>query len=175
MQAIGGAKGAQVFDETMLADWIDLFQSPQNTLRDQANGTIWENFTDNAISRAKAVGVNGRNHFRMGDESETPLQFVYEAADCRIWWTCEMLYDVSFLWARVARMAFKERRGTQFNSKYCVQNSTGHPTSISGGWRRGTLGPQIPLQNAKGTIEGWKLDGRPLGSDSISGAVNVEL
>ncbi|EXJ88414.1 hypothetical protein A1O1_05344 [Capronia coronata CBS 617.96] len=165
MQAIGGVKGAQGFDQEVLASWVDLFHSPQNMFLNQANGTIWENFTTELISRANGVGVNGRNHFRMGDDTQTPLQFVYEAADCRMWWTHEMLYDPSFLWARVARMAFKDRRGTQFNSRYCVTGSTGHATSISGGWKKGTLGPQDPPPKAKATIKGWKLDGRPLGSE----------
>lgn len=163
MQAIGGVKGAQTFGTPVLEAWVDLFRSPKNTLLDRANGTIWEDFTREPISRSRSVGVNGRNHFRIGDESQTPLQFAYEAADCRMWWTHEMLHDVTFLWARVATMAFGERRGTQFNSRYCVAESTGDPTSISGGWQSGTLGPQKPPQNARSTVDGWKLDGKPLG------------
>ncbi|EXJ78245.1 hypothetical protein A1O3_09406 [Capronia epimyces CBS 606.96] len=176
MQAVGDTKGAQIFPQDKIAIWVDLFRSrEQNPLLDEANGTIWENFTDVPILRASygSVGVNGRNNFRIGDKTQTPLQFTYEAADCRLWWTREMLYDGAFLWARVARMAFKERRGTQFNSKYCVTNSTGHPTSLSGGWKPGTFGPQQPPPNAKAVLEGWKLDGRPLGS--VLNAVNAEL
>ncbi|KIW19698.1 hypothetical protein PV08_00272 [Exophiala spinifera] len=172
MQAVGGVKGTQVFEFLGNIDiWVTLWESPENTLLELANGTIWENFTFEPTLRSQAVtlgassagGVNGRNHFRFGDESETPLQFVYEAADCRLWWTKEMLYDPVFLWERVATVAFKERKGTQFNSKYCVSGSTGHPTSISGGWRNGTLGPQTPPANASASVDGWKLTGRPLG------------
>ncbi|KIX01680.1 uncharacterized protein Z518_09406 [Rhinocladiella mackenziei CBS 650.93] len=171
MQAVGGVKGVQVFpfDTTITPWWVDLYQSPQNTLMDLANGSIWENFTYLPVLREfryAGGGVNGRNHFRIGDKTETPLQFVYEAADCRMWWTREMLYDPTFLWARVANMAFQERRGTQFNSKYCVKDSTGHPTSISGGWKKGTLGPQTPPKNANATVQGWKLEGTPLGPTS---------
>jgi hypothetical protein len=170
MQAVGGVKGVQIFEfASNMAIWVDLFQSPQNTYN--YSDTIWENFTYDPILRSAATsaaggGVNGRNHLRYGDDSNTPLQFVYEAADCRIWWTREMLYDPTFLWSRVANMAFQERRGTQFNSNYCVQGSTGHPTSIGGGWRTGTLGPQNPPQNSSATTQGWNLEGQPLGPNS---------
>jgi hypothetical protein len=164
MQAIGGVKGTQVFPFDLIASWVDIFDDPSNHYISVANGTMWENFTYEPLFRETGFtggSVNGRNHFRMDDETNTPLQFVYEAADCRMWWTREMLYDPVFLWNRVATMAFQERKGTQFNSKYCVANSTGHPTSISGGWKTG-LGPQTPPDNAKATVEGWKVASTPL-------------
>ncbi|OAP63679.1 hypothetical protein AYL99_02906 [Fonsecaea erecta] len=166
MQAIGGVKGSQIFEfDNVAGIWVDLFNSPNNTYLSLANGTIWENFTYEPVLREigqSGGGVNGRNHFRMGDETETPLQFVYEAADCRIWYTREMMYDPTFTWSRVATIAFQERTGTQFNSKYCVANSTGHPTSISGGWKAPGLGPQDPPANARATVNGWQLQGKPL-------------
>lgn len=178
MQAVGGVKGVQIFPflGTIAPSWVDLFRSPENTLIDEANGTIWEDFTYEPVLRGAASpgGVNGRNQFRMDEKTATPLQFVYEAADCRIWWTREMLYDPTFLWNRVAAVAFKERRGTQFNSKYCIANSTGHPTSISGGWKRGTLGPQTTPQNANATLEGWNLEGNPLDPAS-PGALSMNV
>ncbi|KIX98902.1 uncharacterized protein Z520_05363 [Fonsecaea multimorphosa CBS 102226] len=167
MQAIGGVKGSQVFTFVglMVPGWVDLFHSPNNTFLGLANGTIWENFTYEPVLRTIDLlggGVNGRNHFRIGDQTDTPLQFVYEAADCRIWYTREMQYDPTFTWSRVATVAFQERTGTQFNSKYCVANSTGHPTSISGGWKAPWLGPQDPPANSRATVSGWKLQGKPL-------------
>jgi len=180
MQAVGGIKGSQIFDyASRFYEWVSLFQSPENHLMHLASGTIWENFTFEPQLRASAGGVNGRNHFRIGDETNTPLQYVYEAADCRLWWTHEMLYDPTFLWARVATVAFQQRTGTQFNSPYCVQGSTGHPTSISGGWKNGTLGPQNVPENATATVGGWNLTGKPLGSGSgstgPSGNGNIKL
>ena len=168
MQAVGGVKGTQIFtfDGTFVPFWVDLFQDPSNYYLSEANGTIWENFTSEPVLREAGFtggGVNGRNHFRIGDDTNTPLQFAYEAADCRIWWTREMLYDPTFLWNRVATIAFQERRGTQFNSQYCVANSTGHPTSIGGGWKATNgLGPQNPPNNAKASVSGWQLTGKPL-------------
>ncbi|OAL21631.1 hypothetical protein AYO20_11349 [Fonsecaea nubica] len=166
MQAVGGVKGSQVFPFTRLIPWVDLLHSPNSTFSELANGTIWEDFTYEPVARTLdeqgAGGVNGCNHFRYGEQTATPLQFVYEAADCRLWWTREMMYDPTFIWSRVATVAFKERKGTQFNSKYCVANSTGHPTSISGGWKAPWLGPQDPPDNIRAGLKGWKLHGKPL-------------
>lgn len=159
MQAIGGVKGSQIFPfaTTINELWVQLWHSTNNVFRNSVNGTIWEYFNGVPALRSSAGGVNGRNHYRIGDKTETPLHFVYEASDCRIWWTREMLSDPTFLWSRVANIAFKERKGTQFNSKYCVKDSTGHPTSISGGWQKGTLGPQDPPKNAPASTKGWQL------------------
>ena len=164
MQAVGGVKGTQIFPFDLIAGWVDLFEDPNNHYSRLANGTIWKNFTYEPLLRETGFtggGVNGRNHFRMDDETNTPLQFVYEAADCRMWFTREMLYDPTFLWNRAATMAFQSRKGTQFNSQYCVASSTGHPTSISGGWKSG-LGPQTPPDGAIATVQGWQLSGKPL-------------
>lgn len=160
MQAVGGVKGSQVFpfDTVIEGIWYELlWNTPQNPFRTSVNGTVWEYFNGEPVLRSSAGAVNGRNHYRIGDKTETPLHFVYEASDCRIWWTEEMLSDPTFLWSRVANIAFKERRGTQFNSKFCVQDSTGHATSISGGWKKGTLGPQDPPKNSFASAQGWKL------------------
>lgn len=158
MQAVGAVKGSQVFpfEEVIYTSWVQLWNSDNNLFRNSVNGTIWEYFTGEPVARSSAGGVNGRNHYRIGDKTETPLHFVYEASDCRIWWTKEMLTDPTFLWSRVATIAFKERKGSQFNSKFCVKDSTGHPTSISGAWKKGTLGPQEPPKNAFAAAQGWK-------------------
>ena len=37
----------------------------------------------------------------MGDTSGTPVQFIYEPADCRIWYERQMLYDVTAMWEKV--------------------------------------------------------------------------
>lgn len=171
MQAVGAVKGSQLFQfaELIYGQWIPLWRSTNNAFRNSINGTIWEYFTGDPVFRSSNGGVNGRNHYRIGDKSETALHFVYEASDCRIWWTKEMLYDPTFLWNRIATIAFTDRKGTQFNSKYCVKDSTGHPTSISGGWKKGTLGPQDPPKNALASTKGWELGSTSLNLTDITG------
>jgi hypothetical protein len=140
----------------------------------QAQNTVFQNFSllplERASSPAHAGSVNFRNNIRIGDTSVTPLQFVYEAADCRIWYTPEMLYDPTFLWSRVASIAFASNYtyGTPYTSPYCVQGSTNQPTSLTGGLKNGTLGPQTPPFGAKSTLEGWLINGTMLTNSSDS-------
>jgi hypothetical protein len=51
--------------------------------------------------------VNARDGIREGDKEETPLHFVYEAADCRIYYTPAMVVDQEAVWKTVADTAFK--------------------------------------------------------------------
>lgn len=173
MQGIGGVKGSQVFPTDILETFLEIFEAAPPPVLELAAGTVWENFTEYPTLRSTAISVNGLNHFRIGDTTETPLQFVYEAADCRLLWTREMLTDPVFLWNRVAQVAFKDRKNTQFNSEYCVKGSTGQPTSISGGWKQGTLGPQTPPQNAKQTVDGWGVNSPALSALSPSSGKTV--
>ena len=77
-----------------------------------------------------------------------------------MWYTPEMLYDPTFLWARVADAAFNNSNSNgSWRSRYCVHGSTGHPTSLSGGLKNGTLGPQSPPPGAFTQVRGWLLNG----------------
>lgn len=69
--------------------------------------------------------VNMADAIQLDDESETPIQFIFEAADCRLFFTPEMISDGSAAWKAAARV---------MNGDYemCVRNSTNHPTSITG-------------------------------------------
>ena len=46
--------------------------------------------------------VNARDALRQGDDSGTPLQFRYEPADCRIYYTAQMTIDISASWKAAA-------------------------------------------------------------------------
>ena len=125
---------------------------------------------ERASSATQAGSINFRNNIRIGDTSVTPLQFVYEAADCGIWYTPEMIYDPTFLWSRVASIAFASNYtyGTPYTSPYCVHGSTNQPTSLTGGLKNGTLGPQTPPFGAKSTLEGWLINGTTLTNSTDS-------
>ena len=134
---------------------VDIFYNATDAELASVKDTPWAFFdsypllrsSDAAITRKPAggltgAGVNGRNAFRLGDTTNTPLQYVFDAADCRIWWTPELAVNAMALWTRVSQVAFRDRSGLRYTSKYCVAGSTGHPTAVSGGWQRGTLGDQ---------------------------------
>jgi hypothetical protein len=62
------------------------------------------------------LAVNLRNQIRASDT--TPLQFHYEAASCRIFYTLDNVYKMSKLWRDTVSAAFDDR-------SRCVQGSTG--------------------------------------------------
>lgn len=66
---------------------------------------------------------------RKGDKACTPLQYTYEAADCRIFYTHESFADPVAAWKQ-AWDAFSQPEGR------CVKGSTGHNSSLSGGFVR---------------------------------------
>jgi hypothetical protein len=71
--------------------------------------------------------LQSQDQIRKGDASATPLQYIYEAADCKIFYTADTYADPDAAWKQ-AWDAFQD------DSK-CVEGSTGHSSSISGGFK----------------------------------------
>lgn len=71
-----------------------------------------------------AARVNLRNNVRQGDESLTPSQFIYEAADCRPFYTPQQIRDQSLVW----EAAYSAR----WQDAPCVEGSTGQQSSAPG-------------------------------------------
>ncbi|KAJ4412745.1 hypothetical protein N0V91_000507 [Didymella pomorum] len=139
MQGVGGTKGAQVFS------WDDIQLRMQATyfLGSPAQQAAWDTqdlgktaFATQLFKRSAyqggriAGGVNLKDNLRQNDESGTPLEFMYEAADCRMFFTAAMVSDVTALWKGVADRMF--RNGTNL----CVSGSTGNPTAVSAGGQK---------------------------------------
>ncbi|KAF9700862.1 hypothetical protein EKO04_000746 [Ascochyta lentis] len=139
MQGVGGTKGAQVFS------WDDIQLRMQATyfLGSPEQQAQWDKmdlgktafatqlFKRSAYSGGRvAGGVNLKDNLRQNDASGTPLEFMYEAADCRMWFTAPMITDVTQLWKGVADRMFKN--GTSM----CVAGSTGDATSVSAGGQK---------------------------------------
>ena len=51
-----------------------------------------------------------------GDETQTPLQFIYEASNCRLFCTAADIYDISNAWSRVANVVW--------GNGFCVPGSS---------------------------------------------------
>ena len=127
MQAIGGTKGSNVQKLAALAGISnDAFNSA--TPQQQALFGSWlevQPDVQQAVARLAGSGtVNFENNIRKGDDSATPLQFVYEAADCRFFYTAPMLTDQSLVWKRTYDL--------RWGNGSCVAGSTGQPSSVSG-------------------------------------------
>lgn len=66
---------------------------------------------------------------RMGDTSGVPLEFIYEAADCRFFYTADMVRDVTTVWRKTVDASWGDRK------QQCVDGSTSDKTSLSGGFK----------------------------------------
>lgn len=165
MQTVGGVKGSRLFDHNFLRDWPTTYASEASKDKSIAD-PILDSWTTVGTQRF-GIYVNGMNAYRMGDETETPLHFLYEASDCRMWWTPEMFQDQTALWNRVAEIAFSGRKDNVFTSEYCVEGSTKNPTSISGGLKLGEIGPQEPPKEAFPRYSGWIINGTTITEDIL--------
>lgn len=108
MQAVGGVKGANNYPWVFINQLVD---DAYNLAPDQAsyfNTTVLSQYRGETALIPFARGVtssgeiNVRDAIRQGDTTQTPLQFVYEAANCRLFYTAEMTVDVTAMWEKVA-------------------------------------------------------------------------
>ncbi|KAF2836962.1 hypothetical protein M501DRAFT_978717 [Patellaria atrata CBS 101060] len=114
IQAVGGVKGTNSYPWLYFLGAIEQVYYSLATEKERTElfreTEIGEYNTFLPFNRAASQpGVNSRDGLREGDESGIPLQFVYEAADCRIFYTPEMTVDVTTIWKAAA--------DTQWNGK----------------------------------------------------------
>jgi len=142
MQAVGATKGARLIQFQTLYLAVVSLASTMSTpdllkLSSGPLGAIY-NATQPLIRTKGGLNgaVNGLNNYRMNDTTQTPLQFVYEAADCRLFYTPAMIQNVTNVWSAVAEVQW----GGPNSTVKCVagsmsgQNSlTSGNTTISGG------------------------------------------
>lgn len=104
IQAAGGVKGSQVLS----------FQNVYMYLRDAGTRTNdakikaeFARYTTLPMERSVASVVNVRDAILQDNVKDgVPAQFVYEAADCRLYWTAPMISDVTEVWKAAANSAF---------------------------------------------------------------------
>jgi hypothetical protein len=143
MQGVTGSKGSQVLTLDVLYNFfsgtIQAINTPGSgfdanivALANSSPVGAIANATTPLTRAAKSAdgksvnaGVNWKNHVRGGDTTLTPVEFIYEAADCRLFYTLPMVQDVTKVW-KAAFDAYWKKQG-------CVPGSTGHPSSLSGG------------------------------------------
>lgn len=118
MQAAAGTRGAIQYTTFNLDDDMSFARAIDANVTENTNATIPE-VRDEAIY-TKAAGFNLRDQIRKNET--TPLQFKYEAADCRIYYTIANLYNVTQLWHDVANAAFVD-------PSKCVDGSRGFSTT----------------------------------------------
>ncbi|KAF3040604.1 hypothetical protein E8E11_000248 [Didymella keratinophila] len=135
MQGVGRSKGSQVLNFAVL---LSAANDTVNINAALESGRTFDSSTavgrllmaDQVVTRvargdasAPLLGsVNSLNNLREGDETNTPLEFVYVAADCKLFYTRETWSDPRAMWKRVVDV--------QWRGGKCVDGSTGDSTAI---------------------------------------------
>ncbi|KAI4091090.1 MAG: hypothetical protein LQ344_004318 [Seirophora lacunosa] len=113
MQTVGGSKGAQSYDGFSLDNDIDVAVQFNNSVQDQL-----PRGRDDVDFIYTYAGFNLKDSIRKGED--TPLQFVYEPADCRIFYTHNTVYNYMNLWNYVIDAVYR-------NPSLCVAGSAKPP------------------------------------------------
>ena len=127
MQAASGSRGQEIYD----AEDIDADIAQAISFNDTTTSLFPDRYVDMYIAY---LTINIRDQIRQ--DSDTPLQFQYDAADCRIFYTTDTFSDYTKLWTYAANAIFSD-------SKLCIPGSTGFSTT--------TPNPNPPPQNANTT------------------------
>ncbi|KAF2878259.1 hypothetical protein BDV95DRAFT_479193 [Massariosphaeria phaeospora] len=136
MQGVAGSKGSQTYTWTQVQEEAVLAYTNMPDHQEELNGTELGSlvFADRPLMRSAyqssgrtRSSVNLRDNIRIGDDTSTPLEFVYEAADCRVFYTAEMVRDVEATWKKTVDAKWGDA------NKFCVEGSVAHKSSLSGG------------------------------------------
>lgn len=123
MQGVGGVKGG----ESLGINYINGYVQQANKLISAAAKTSsqlltedeWKKFNASSpsldTSYAWSGNVNLRDEYDQ-DDDKTPLQFVYEAAECRLFYTIDNYLQQETVWQAAAK--------AMFGGGDCVKGST---------------------------------------------------
>ncbi|PGH16112.1 hypothetical protein AJ80_05327 [Polytolypa hystricis UAMH7299] len=114
MQAIGGVEGSMVLTledlYTIIKPVFDKYITGNELrrLEDTDLGELYRSapYLMGRTSIDGAANVNYQNALHPDDDTLTPTQFVYEPADCRLFYTQEMMFDISAVWTAAANVAW---------------------------------------------------------------------
>jgi hypothetical protein len=103
IQAIGGVKGAQSYG------FVDVYSDAQNAIPQGTSeqAALLSRLSNLPNNRSSTNSVNLRDNilpYHLNDG--LPAQFVVEEADCRLFYTLDMVNDVTALWKAAAAAAF---------------------------------------------------------------------
>jgi hypothetical protein len=125
MQTSSGSRGARVYTTAALDEDFDFVS---HTIQNEVAAALLPDRSDTGVFVTSA-GFNIRDQVRANDS--TPLQFKYEAADCRIYHTLDNVWNMTRLWRDAAKATWED-------PSLCVSGSTGFPSA------RNTTSSQAP-------------------------------
>lgn len=119
MQATSGSRGASAYSGSYLDEDI----ADSSSLASRGTLPALDPDTQQRDSGMYLItaGFNLRDQVRSPDSTGPPLQFSYEAADCRLYWTLNNALNMTRLWYDAAGAIW----GLGLNSS-CVPGSTGY-------------------------------------------------
>ncbi|KAI1481324.1 hypothetical protein F4774DRAFT_374981 [Daldinia eschscholtzii] len=150
MQSLGGVEGGQSLGMGDIAQAASVALSlaknqSQAQLDKFQDGELGLLSSAYAIRRAADMsapgGINFKNNFAPSD-SRTPLQFLYEPANCRFFYTADMLFRPELVWAHVVDAAWSDP------DKYCAPGSR---TTVDG---PRPVDPVFAKDSRDGAVEG---------------------
>ncbi|KAJ5110139.1 hypothetical protein N7532_002784 [Penicillium argentinense] len=123
MQGAGGVKGGQ----SLQINYLNGYIQQANQAIQKASGTSspiltkseWEKFNETSPNLDTSYSWNGNINLRNEydpEDSDTPLQFVYEAAECRRFYTLQNYLQQETTWQAAAT--------SMFGDSGCVKGST---------------------------------------------------
>jgi hypothetical protein len=123
MQGVGGVKGGQSLGINYINGYIQqankLISDSMSSSSPLLTTSEWEAFNASSPSTKATLSWSGnlnlRNEYDPND-GETPLQFVYEAAECRLFYTLENYLERETVWQAAAK--------AMFSGGQCVDGST---------------------------------------------------
>ncbi|KAK4979560.1 hypothetical protein LTR28_003900 [Elasticomyces elasticus] len=121
MQAASGSRGAASISIPVLDENINFARALPSNSNPPADVTLPANRDDSGVYITSG-GINLRDQVRNG--SNVPLQFLYDAADCRIFLTKMTFNNYAALWQYAADAIWT-------NSSKCVPGSTGYAVTHS--------------------------------------------
>ncbi|KAF1954422.1 hypothetical protein CC80DRAFT_517619 [Byssothecium circinans] len=115
MQAVGGNRGAAMYSSTELEEDIGFLSSKNTTVKALLPRLNDEDEIDSGV-QTTSFSVNLRDQVRPNDTM--PLQFRYVAADCRIFYSLDNVYNMSRLWRDAVAATFDD-------PMLCIEGSRG--------------------------------------------------
>jgi hypothetical protein len=105
MELVGGTRGVNVYTFRTIQRFSRqiVYLEPNTSKVAHENETLINFYKDLPLMRSvNADGsVNVRDLIRQGDDTQTPLQFVHQPADCRLLYQKEHTASISTLWQKV--------------------------------------------------------------------------
>lgn len=104
IQGVGGIKGSQSLSFSSIYSYTQYAQQLGGTPEQKA---ALAKYTNLPMRRSSSSGVNARDSILPDNVDDgTPSQYIVEEADCRLYWTTEMVNDVTAVWKAAANAAF---------------------------------------------------------------------